>query len=109
MNMTNGFGACIIGDGRDLTLDTGDGAYIMKDVVVNQWTMVVGTGGPIDVASRDDHVARAVRTARRVDCTISLTSYNAAYSFDSIPRQIETYSVTDMLHMINAKLQERTG
>ena len=102
-------GACIIGDGRDLTLDTGDGAYIMRDVMVNQWTMVVGSEVPIDVTSRDDHVTRAVRTSRRVDCTISLTSHDTMYSVNPIPRQIETYSVTDMLHMINAKLQERAG
>ena len=46
--ITNGMGACIIGDGRNLTLDTGDGAYIMRDVVVNQWAITVGLGVPLD-------------------------------------------------------------
>ena len=106
--ITNGMGACIIGDGRNLTLDTGDGAYIMRDVVVNQWAITVGIGVPLDrLETWDEHLLRVTRTANRTDCTISLTSYNTAYSLAPIPRQIETYSVTDMLNLINAKLQDR--
>ena len=104
--ITNGMGACIIGDGRNLTLDTGDGAYIMRNVVVNQWSVNMNVSH-IDVTAWSDYIERAASAPTRVDCTISLTSYNTAYSLAPIPRQIETYSVTDMLNMINAKLQDR--
>ncbi len=104
--MTSGMGACIIGDGKNLTLDTGDGAYIMKDIVVSQWT-VIADCGVSDVTAFGDLMPRVVSTMRQVDCTISFTSRSAAHSMAPMPRQIETYSVTDMLNMINAKLQER--
>ena len=104
--ITNGMGACIIGDGRNLTLDTGDGAYIMHDIAVAQWNMSI-TCGTVNISSFDDVWAKSVGVCRDARCTIEIMSNKVSYSPDSIPRKIETYSITDMLNMINAKLLER--
>ncbi len=85
-------GSCIIGDGRDLTLDTGDGSLVMKNISVISW---------------DVTISASIGALRECTAKLQITSYESAWLPDSIPRQIETYSVTDMLHMINAKLQER--
>ena len=88
-------GPCIIGDGRNLTLDAGadQGSFVMENVIVSDWDINISTGyGDMKSA------------------TVHITLQNGGrcwFSKASIPRQIETYSVTDMLHMINAKLQER--
>ncbi len=100
-------GACIIGDGRQLTLDTGDGAYMLQDYVVTGWTITRVQGAPEVTAYGNHFPIELYMGLSNIKVDLSLVAGKWGVSDKPIPRQIETYSVTDMLHIINAKLQER--
>ncbi|KKK94422.1 hypothetical protein LCGC14_2683030 [marine sediment metagenome] len=90
----------LIGDGQSLTLETGDGCYVLKNALVHSWNISITNHMP-------DFFTRAHPKIQDITAYLTIKAFEGAWYPGVMPQKIEQYSITDMLRMINAQLKER--
>ena len=90
----------LIGDGESLTIDSGDGCYILEDILLREWNISISNFIP--TFFRQEYPEMKDITAH---LTVSATK--GVWYPGAMPQKIEKYSITDMLRMINTQLKER--
>ena len=90
----------LIGDGESLTIDTGDGCYILEDVLLREWNISTSSHMP-------NMFHQAYPGIKDITAHLTISAGNGAWYPGAMPQKIEKYSITDMLRLINKKLKER--
>ncbi len=102
-----------LGDGHNIILSQpGEpGSCVIPADAVLTWTWSLSLGTTMEeVTAFDDHMTRSYRGIRPVDGTISFSAMNCIYypgQIDPTEPVIKEYSVSDMLQIIKAKLEDR--
>ena len=90
----------LIGDGESLTIDTGDGCYILKDIQIRDWEISISNYLPEFFGTVNPKI-------NGITAHLTIRAREGVWYPGEMPQKIEKYSITDMLRMINTQLKER--
>ncbi len=90
----------LIGDGESLTLDTGDGCYVLENAIMHNWEISISNHLPEFFGTVNPKI-------NGITAHLTISASNGTWYPGVMPQKIEKYSITDMLRLINAQLKER--